>query len=48
LLCELGRPQEALAWLREVLPRLEADDPLARREVVLERIEMLEREVAAR
>jgi tetratricopeptide (TPR) repeat protein len=48
LLRELGRPQEALAWLREVLPRLEAGDPLARREVVLERIEMLEREVAAR
>lgn len=45
LLRELGRPQEALGWLRRVLPALPADDPLARREVVLERIEALEREV---
>jgi hypothetical protein len=48
LLRELGRPQEALAWLRQVLPALPADDPLARREVVVERIKALEQEMAVR
>ncbi len=48
LLRALGRPEAALAWLRQVLPGLRADDPLARREVVLARIQALEQEVAAR
>ena len=42
LLRELGRPREALAWLRQQLPRLSAADPQARREVVVERIQALE------
>ena len=46
LLRELGRPREALAWLTQRLPELRADDPLARREIVIERIKALEREVA--
>jgi len=48
LLRELGRPAEALAWLRQVLAELPADDPAARREVVEERIRALEREVGMR
>ncbi|MSU46895.1 MAG: hypothetical protein EXS42_07205 [Lacunisphaera sp.] len=48
LLRELGRPQEALHWLRQVLPTLPAADPAARREVVLERIKALEQELAGR
>lgn len=48
LLRTLGRPREALAWLRELLPTLDAADPLARREVVLARIAELEAEVGAR
>jgi len=48
LLVELGRPQEALAWLRQILPDLPAGDPAARREVVLERIRTLERALAGR
>lgn len=48
LLRELGRPAEALAWLRGILPGLPADDPAARREVVLQRIAELEREAARR
>lgn len=48
LLRELGRPAEALAWLRRVLPGLPPDDPAARREVVLERIRELERQVGER
>lgn len=48
LLCALGRPGEALAWLRQVLPGLPADDPAARREVVVERIRALERGQGAR
>lgn len=48
LLSELGRPQEALLWLRQVLPKLPADDPAARRPVVLERIKALEQELAGR
>ncbi len=46
LLRELGRPQEALAWLRAMLPTLPAGDPAARRDVVLARIQALEAEVA--
>lgn len=48
LLRELGRPQEALAWLRQLLPGLPGDDPAARRAVVLERIRALELELAGR
>ncbi len=48
LLRELGRPQEALLWLRQVLPRLPVDDPAARCTVVLERIKVLELEVAGK
>lgn len=47
LLRELGRPKEAQAWLEQILPRLPADDPSARREVVLKRIKELE-QLAAR
>lgn len=43
LLRELGRPAEALAWLRQILPALPAHDPAARREVVVARIAELER-----
>ena len=48
LLVELGRLREALAWLRQILPTLPADDPAARREVVQARIRALERELAGR
>ena len=48
LLAELGRPQEALVWLRQILPTLPADDPAARRDVVQARIGALERELAGR
>lgn len=48
LLCEMNRPQEALAWLRQILPALPGDDPLARREVVIGRIKALEQELAVR
>lgn len=44
LLRELGRPDEALAWLRLILPGLPADDPAAQRAVVLARIKGLEQE----
>ena len=47
LLRELGRPQEALDWLRQVLPRLPADDPAAGRALVLARIQALEQELGA-
>lgn len=46
LLRALGRPREALFWLRQLEPTLAADDPLARRDVVRARIEALERELA--
>ncbi len=46
LLRELGRPREALAWLRQLLPTLPATDPAARRDVVLGRIQALEQELA--
>lgn len=42
LLRELGRPTEALARLRSILPGLPVDDPAARREVVEQRIKELE------
>jgi len=48
LLRELGRPEEALAWLKQILPTLQADDPAARREVVVERIKGLEQETAGK
>lgn len=48
LLRQLGRPAEALAWLRPILKKLPADDPAARREVVAARIRDLEREVGER
>lgn len=43
LLREMGRPAEALAWLRQVWPTLPAGDPAARRDSVKQRIEELER-----
>jgi hypothetical protein len=46
LLRELGRPAEALAWLRHILPGLPADDPAAQRAVVVARIKGLEQVVA--
>lgn len=48
LLRALGRPREALEWLRRISPRLPADDPAACRAVVLARIQALEQELAAR
>ncbi len=48
LLRELGRPAEALAWLRKTLPTLPADDPAARRGVVEQRIRELESQVEGR
>lgn len=48
LLRELGRPAEALAWLRNIREKLPADDPAARRDVVAARIAALEGELAAR
>lgn len=48
LLRGLGRPEEALAWLRQILPALPEDDPLARRDVVVERIKALEQELGTR
>ena len=46
LLVQQGQTREALAWLRQVLPGLPGDDPAARREVVVERIAALERDIA--
>ena len=48
LLRELGRPREALAWLRPLLAKLPADDPAAQREVVAARIRALEQELGRR
>jgi tetratricopeptide (TPR) repeat protein len=48
LLRELGRPAEALARLRSILPGLPADDPVARREVVEQRIKELESQLGQR
>lgn len=47
MLLALGRPEEALVWLRQILVTLPANDELARRDVVLERIKLLEMEVAS-
>ena len=47
MLLALGRPEEALGWLRQILVKLPANDELARRDVVLERIKLLEMEVAS-
>ena len=46
MLLALGRPEEALVWLRQILVTLPANDELARRDVVFERIKLLEQEVA--
>ena len=48
LLIQLGRPIKALAWLQQILPGLPADDPAARREVVVQRIKALEAQLGAR
>ena len=48
LLTELGRPDEALEWLKQILPGLPADDRAARREVVAQRIKALEAQSGAR
>ena len=48
LLRELGRPQEALTWLKQILPGLPAEDPAARREVVMQRIKELESTAVAK
>ncbi len=48
LLRELGRPVEALAFLREILPGLPADEPAACREVVEQRIKELESHLVQR
>jgi hypothetical protein len=48
LLRALGRPAEALAWLKHVLPGLPADEPAARREVVMARIRELEQEATGK
>lgn len=48
LLRELGRPREARDWLGHILPGLPADEPQARREVVIQRIKELESETAAK
>jgi len=45
LLRELGRPREALNSLCHQLPSLPADEPAARRDVVLARIKALEAEL---
>src|SRR5688572_6169412 len=42
LLRELGRTEEALAWLKKILPDLPADDPAAARTVIEQRIKALE------
>jgi hypothetical protein len=44
LLRSFGRPEEALAWLRQILPGLPAHDPAAARFVVEQRIKTLEAE----
>jgi tetratricopeptide (TPR) repeat protein len=48
LLREMGRPLEALAWLRQILPDLPADNPAAQRAVVQERIKGLEQAVGGK
>lgn len=48
LLQKMGRPEEARDWLREILPGLPLTDAAARQEVVVERIQALDRLLAAR
>ncbi len=48
LLRELRCPVEALAWLRQTLPLLPKNDPMAARDLVEERIRSLEQELAIR
>ena len=48
LLRELGRPAEALAWLRQIQAGLPGNDPAAQRAVVLARIKGLEQEVTGK
>ena len=48
LLRALGRPREALEWLRGIWDQLPADDPAAQRDVVAARIRALEQELARR
>jgi tetratricopeptide (TPR) repeat protein len=48
LLVQLGRRQEALDWLRQVLPSLPAGDTAARRDVVQARIRALEEALPGR
>ena len=45
LLRKLHRPAEALAWLRQTLPTLPPNDPMAARDLVEARIKSLEREL---
>jgi tetratricopeptide (TPR) repeat protein len=47
LLRELHRPVEALAWLRQILVTLPERDELAARDLVIDRIKALERELAS-
>jgi hypothetical protein len=47
LLRSLGRPAEALVWLRQIVVTLPVDDETARRDVVIERIKLLEQELGA-
>jgi tetratricopeptide (TPR) repeat protein len=47
LLQQLARPEEALAWLKKVLPTLPANEPAARRALVQAWMEALQREVRA-
>lgn len=46
MLRQLGRREEALAHLEQLLPTLPADDPAAQRSVVEYRIDLLRREIA--
>lgn len=48
LLQKMGRLEEARDWLRQILPRLPEGDAAARKEVVVARIQALERQLAAR
>jgi tetratricopeptide (TPR) repeat protein len=48
LLRELGQTEAACEWLRRIVATLPADDPLARREVVVERLRALETAGATR
>ena len=47
LLRELHRPTEALAWLKDLLEKLPENDPLAARDVVIDRIKSLEQQLMA-